>query len=1636
MADIKQADLSKEIEKKYKILNNALVSTPKDDWRDRIEVEIGDTKQPDVFYPQVKIKRWDNEVNASFRLVDDEPKQLTTEGEKIKLIGSKKEVHLYDIAPCEEHPEGGYEFEVILKEKLLTNKIEFTLQTKGLDFFYQPELTQEEKDNGDIRPENIVGSYAVYTSENKINWVGGKLYKAGKVGHIQRPKIIDSNGNWVWGTLEIDKLYGILLVTIPQDFLDKAVYPIRHSSGLTFGYSTVPTGGTVSHDTKAGKAFLSKVAPANNGTPVSISFYTKKWIEGKRMKGALWNSSGGAFIVAADPEEVDNVSEDWVTSTFSSPENIYSSITYYIGAILEYGFFARYDSGDSTGGQHFNNWNSPITIGTVYNSTQKSGVYCTYIPNELRKSLSDSQTIVDYSTSDVYEPTIDTSTNSWATGWSKDRHVFYTSDDLVIVTYQDGMGIKARLSLNGGKSWTNLAGAAGETTITEDTGYEWSGCLDYGNNVHLTFADSSDNIKYVKLTRSSNTWSVGTVYNIVSGTGALPSITYVGSKIWVVWVDTDIDSYKHINVSSSTDGETWAEAVTVSSVENTNVKYPIIVHNNVNPMTIYGDETTNKLYSSLYSGSSWPTPSEVYDGTYNLDARGISAATDATGNINLVWLENDITTWRDRVVYKKYTDSWQTSEIVVSQCLSGNTPVVPIFPIYFPVISIAGGNKIFVVATYYSGVTDQFEIIVQNKNTETGIWDANEGYFLTEQDRKNVYPNAAINGNKFIPFVTVRGTGSPYDIEFYLIHSGGIDQANFLDQPALAYATKLNGQAGNASRVAFIFKAENSKTINKIHFRNYDITGNPATSTLELRSITDLDDKRPTSTVLTSGTFTPVSGWNVVDIADYAVTAGTYYAIVIVPGEVDASNYFRIESAQPQHIIATRFLFVSVGEDDPDDFRGTVDSEPIFLLEFSDSSYEGYPYRPGAGYYEVSIQGLEQIRQKWTQSGNRDIDGFGLYVYGRSSATSLDDLYFDLLKDDISIESGKIVALDKVDLYPSSSTASKVWYTVIFGSPRTLVDSSEYKLILKSPGSNSSNKWWVNLIRTTGSPYKENSWGGVASLLGASANGGSTWTDYDIYDISLRFIYTDEEKGLDPIDSQTISESLVNKLTKVLADSQTITEDIVLDHVTGGGLSQPLSDSITLVETLANEIHKPLSDAHSVSEALQLTVGKSAADSVAFAEEQARVIYLSLADSQSLAESVANISTLSVSDDQSFAESLEITNIFLRSPSDAMSVAEAKAETISKAITDAQDIAEGFVSESATTLSDAQVLAEEALIIGEFSRGYTEAIDISEAETETVTKGPTDSISISETLLVVVSKGLATGLLITEGEATDVGVALPDSLSIAESLANTHTLRLSDSVSFAESLARAWAALRTVADSIDIAESFSSELGRELADSQSIAEAITSISFCLSLSDPLAIAESLTGGILWERDLSDSLIITEVSSIGIERPFRDYLAGAPKMLTGSYTGDGDTDRAITGLGIQPNLVVIRGNNGFSAAWRTADFPDGESNILGTTVAASATAIKSFSADGFRVGDDTNANTLGETYFYIVFSSVPWDSLKVGTYEGNGVDDREIAGVGFQPETVIVSVGDSASKRSRIYSEEATTNKERYLVGEP
>lgn len=210
----------------FESVNNTLIRDVKTNVADKIQIEIGDSKQPD-FLPQFKVMRWDNEVNFSMRAEVDPNATVDIADGIVKYVATNYEVHQYEKPDVSE--DGGHEFEWVLPIQPKSNVLTATIQTKELDFFYQPALTQDEIDQGAERPDNVVGSYAVYHKSKRDNIVGGKEYKTGKAFHIYRPEAIDAKGNRTWCELniEMNEGSGVMTTTIPQKFLDTASYPVK-----------------------------------------------------------------------------------------------------------------------------------------------------------------------------------------------------------------------------------------------------------------------------------------------------------------------------------------------------------------------------------------------------------------------------------------------------------------------------------------------------------------------------------------------------------------------------------------------------------------------------------------------------------------------------------------------------------------------------------------------------------------------------------------------------------------------------------------------------------------------------------------------------------------------------------------------------------------------------------------------------------------------------------------------------------------------------------------------------------------------------------------------------------------------------------------------------------------------------------------------------------------------------------------------------------------------------------------------------------------------------------------------------------------------------------------------------------------
>ena len=313
--------------KKNQILNKVNDTTFKLDAVEKsISTVIGDEKQKD-FYPRIKVKKWDNEVNLSMGVISSiEDQKITKKDNKIIWEQGNQKANFYPI----DESSSGYEFDYVIDSKPDTNVFEFSIESKNLSFHYQPFLTdKEKKSNPGGRPINVEGSYAVYHSEKKGDYssIGGKNYETGKVCHIYRPKIIDATGKWAWGILHIDEKRKILSITVPQSILDNGVYPITIDP--TLGYTTAGSGSiTIGGSTMLlNKPFIA----SSNGTISKITGYLDNNNKGTaNAKMCVYRVSDNALIAGDNTGVSLSSTPSWIDSN-AVTGNIVSGTEYYLG---------------------------------------------------------------------------------------------------------------------------------------------------------------------------------------------------------------------------------------------------------------------------------------------------------------------------------------------------------------------------------------------------------------------------------------------------------------------------------------------------------------------------------------------------------------------------------------------------------------------------------------------------------------------------------------------------------------------------------------------------------------------------------------------------------------------------------------------------------------------------------------------------------------------------------------------------------------------------------------------------------------------------------------------------------------------------------------------------------------------------------------------------------------------------------------------------------------------------------------------------------------------------------------------------------------------------------------------------------
>jgi hypothetical protein len=328
----------------------------------------GDTQ----FIPQITARGWNGESRMSISLPDDKNHLAT--------ITDRADIITYDQADfsCKWYPRGqqGFEWEYILQKKPEKNLITFDIALDNVIPFFQPELTKKEIDEGCYRPPQTVGSYALYHPTGRWNH-----YKGGRFGRILRPRVISNNAKEVWADLKITKEQ--LLITVPQDFLDSAEYPIMVDPTATFGSGDLDGDGSYS---SMGAGYLrgqKLTSPADTLTAVSFT----AWLYSPPASGTRYAK---AVLVGSDKNIVANGVGAYMyststgqprTSSFATPPTLVPNSDYYICIVTDNSFvYFYYDSVEST--YFYDNSNSYSSPTDPTDGTEAADryyeIYCTY----------------------------------------------------------------------------------------------------------------------------------------------------------------------------------------------------------------------------------------------------------------------------------------------------------------------------------------------------------------------------------------------------------------------------------------------------------------------------------------------------------------------------------------------------------------------------------------------------------------------------------------------------------------------------------------------------------------------------------------------------------------------------------------------------------------------------------------------------------------------------------------------------------------------------------------------------------------------------------------------------------------------------------------------------------------------------------------------------------------------------------------------------------------------------------------------------------------------------------------------------------------------------------------------------------
>lgn len=372
-------------------------------------IQVGDPADS-VFSPKATLNRWNGECWLKFGFDDSEIAQKSvqlTADNKVQWSTPLFDFRFYGI----DEGDGGLEFEIVLKVKPSKNTFSFPLQAQNLKFYYQPPLTQEFNPADCVelsethallkngveanRPESVVGSYAVYhATRTNLHRTAedAEKYKAGKAFHVYRPKLTDADGKTAWASFNDDVgKTGVLTITLPQDFLDSAKYPVVVDP--TFG----ETGIGESQITASNATMVAYFELPEDGDISKLTGYCDDHGGGTiNVKGVIYDDSSIQPInLDGTANEIQVSTAQWYDMSFpsvvSEPAAFYWIGYHYSGSLDWY-----FDSGEGTNAWKFTTYGDPPNpFGGHTDRTDLVSIYATYTSGGTLQTVTDSLLLSD-----------------------------------------------------------------------------------------------------------------------------------------------------------------------------------------------------------------------------------------------------------------------------------------------------------------------------------------------------------------------------------------------------------------------------------------------------------------------------------------------------------------------------------------------------------------------------------------------------------------------------------------------------------------------------------------------------------------------------------------------------------------------------------------------------------------------------------------------------------------------------------------------------------------------------------------------------------------------------------------------------------------------------------------------------------------------------------------------------------------------------------------------------------------------------------------------------------------------------------------------------------------------------------------